>query len=56
MSEAFKCDVCGDYFDGRPYIITVSTYADNEIYDLCGNCILKIREIGLKRKLKFEIQ
>ncbi len=52
MSEAFKCDMCREYCDGKSYTVTISTYADREIYDLCFNCLLKIREIGLKRKLK----
>ena len=55
MSNAYKCDICGEYFDRKRYTVTI-TNVDCELYDVCDNCILKIREAGLKRELKFEIQ
>ena len=53
MSEAFKCDSCGEYFDGKParvlyctYYTPDTDYMDKMIrdatrggrYDVCKNC------------------
>lgn len=48
MSKAFKCDICGEYKDGTPTILSTKLYefgSDIIRYDICGKCHLRINEL-----------
>lgn len=54
MSEAFKCDSCGEYCDGEPTIITMypSTFREKVLkYDLCPFCFNEVVEVVTKEKV-----
>lgn len=51
MANAKKCDRCGAYYDpkeelGEVYGVTLNYGSEynNETYDLCDDCVAKIRE------------
>lgn len=56
MGSAYKCDVCGDLFEGRPdgkvYLIDdsgptlVSGKIDTKLFDvLCESCLENVQEV-----------
>lgn len=47
MTDAYKCDKCGEYKQGQPAFSgekTIIAFAENGKYDLCPPCWGKVRE------------
>ena len=54
MSNAYKCDSCGEYYDGDAAIITLYPSKISEIslkYDLCPFCLTEVIEVTAKEKV-----
>ena len=62
MSQAYKCDLCGEFYTEEDFgaecnttwkvnFITIHTCGNHELtYDLCPKCGDKIEEMFLKEK------
>jgi len=54
MSNAYKCDSCGEYCDGDAAIITLypSKISEKSLkYDLCPFCLNEVIEVITKEKV-----
>ena len=54
MSEAFKCDSCGEYSDGAPMVITLIPPTINEKifkFDLCPFCSEEVANVISREKV-----
>ena len=48
MSKAFKCDICGEFKDGTPTILSFKPFefsSDTLRLDICGICHLRINDL-----------
>lgn len=54
MSEAFKCDSCGEYCSGNSAIVTLypaNIYLEKNCkYDLCPSCYKEVKKTLIKKK------
>ncbi len=48
MSKAFKCDICGEFKDGIPTILSFKPYefgSDTLRLDICGACHIRVNNL-----------